>query len=204
MVRTRPLESKKKTLSYQEADELHRVIYHWLYERLEQRYGKEYMLYMDESGIQSHAFYEYGWAPSGQRCQGVVQGQRGERFNIISAIRASNRQWLCPQIFQGTCTRERLEDWLHQLGKALAPPTNAPKRYVLILDNASFHKGGNLQKIAHQYHIRLVYLPPYSPDLNPIEQCWATLKHHVKRLLSQGGTILQALAQLLPIPVTTL
>ena len=158
---------------------------------------------MDESGLQSRACYEYGWSPSGQRCSGVMQGKRGERLNIISAIRASDRQWLCPQIFQETCTRERMEAWLRQLGQSLPPPTNPLKGYVLILDNASFHKGGDLQNIASQYHIRLVYLPPYSPDLNPIEQCWATLKHHIKLLVSKGVTVKEALAQLLPLSVTT-
>lgn len=198
------MDAKKKTLTYQEADELHRAIHDWRYERLEQRYGSDHILYMDESGIDSRAIYEYGWSPSGQRCFGAVQGKRGERLNIISAIRNSDRQWLCPQAFQGSCTREVIENWLRQLGKTLPPPSNAPKGYVLILDNASFHKGGDLRAIAEQYHIRLVYLPPYSPDLNPIEQCWAILKHRVKVLLSRGINLREALGQLLALNVTTL
>ena len=69
MVRTRPLESKKKTLSYQEADELHRVIYHWLYERLEQRYKgvmdwHEHelspLLRTDERALIAQARHDYG------------------------------------------------------------------------------------------------------------------------------------------------
>ena len=179
------------------------MIYGWLSERLEQRYGKDHILYMDESGIQRHAIYEYGWSPSGQCCQGVIRGKHGERSNIISAISASDRQWRCPQVFQGSCTRQRVEEWLDDLGQSLPPPSNTPKKYVLILDNASFHKGGKLQEIAKRYSIRLVYLPPYSPDLNPIERCWATLKHQVKLLLSKGGNLQEILAQLLHINVTT-
>ena len=44
------------------------------------------------------------------------------------------------------------------------------------MDNARFHYGGDLQKIAKQYNIKLIYLPPYSPELNPIEQLWAVIK----------------------------
>lgn len=55
---------------------------------------------------------------------------------------------------------------------------------VVILDNASFHKGGRIQQLIEQAGARLPYLPPYSPDLNKIEHCWSWLKSRIRKCLS--------------------
>ena len=52
---------------------------------------------------------------------------------------------------------------------------------VLVLDNASFHKGGRIRDLVEEAGCELLYLPPYSPDLNPIEQCWGWVKARVRR-----------------------
>ncbi|WP_050988109.1 transposase [Thiothrix nivea] len=54
------------------------------------------------------------------------------------------------------------------LGKIVAARSGKPKPYVLVWDNASFHLGGDLEAIAMKYQIRIIQLPAYSPDLNPI------------------------------------
>lgn len=76
-----------------------------------------------------------------------------------------------PWVVAGNINREVIEQWLETLGKSLQYGREKPKPYVLvpIWDNARFHLGGNLETIAKKYHIRLVQLPAYSPDLNPIE-----------------------------------
>jgi len=159
---------------------------------------------MDESGLQTTDTYRYGWALEGERCEGLISGGRGQRYNVISALRASDRDWVAPWIFKGSCTRAVMEAWLHAFGKALPPrePTEPP--YVLVMDNASFHKGGQIADIAQQYHIRIVYLPPYSPDLNPIEKAWATLKHYTRLLMAKGVEAVEALTQVFQKDVTSL
>ncbi len=52
---------------------------------------------------------------------------------------------------------------------------------VLVLDNASIHKGGNIERLATGAGCRVLYLPPYSPDLNPIELIWSFVKRQVRR-----------------------
>ena len=52
---------------------------------------------------------------------------------------------------------------------------------VLVLDNASIHKGGNLERLARRAGCRVLYLPPYSPDMNPIELIWSFVKRRVRR-----------------------
>jgi transposase len=54
---------------------------------------------------------------------------------------------------------------------------------TIILDNASFHKGGVIFDIVKQLGCNLLYLPPYSPDLNPIEHLWAAIKYKMKNVL---------------------
>jgi len=67
------------------------------------------------------------------------------------------------------------------------------KTHYLILDNAAFHQGGRIQTLAQPYGQVLMYLPPYSPELNPIERVWATLKQHVLLLREHGLSLLEAI-----------
>ena len=68
------------------------------------------------------------------------------------------------------------------------------KRYLLILDNASIHKNGDIKKIATDFNCRIIYLPAYSPDLNPIENAWSVLKSKVKSIAVRlDKTIVEAL-----------
>ncbi len=55
---------------------------------------------------------------------------------------------------------------------------------VVILDNATFHKGGRIQQLIELAGARLLYLPPYSPDLNKIENCWSWLKNRIRKHLA--------------------
>ena len=53
---------------------------------------------------------------------------------------------------------------------------NIPKNSIIVMDNASFHKRQDIQNIIQEHNHQLIYLPPYSPHLNPIEKKWAHLK----------------------------
>ncbi len=56
---------------------------------------------------------------------------------------------------------------------------------VVIIDNASFHKSDKTKKLIESAQCRLMFLPPYSPDLNPIEKCWANIKRKIRRIFSK-------------------
>lgn len=64
---------------------------------------------------------------------------------------------------------------------------------VLILDNASFHKSVESQKLVEAAGCKILFLPPYSPDLNPIEKYWANMKTRVRELLPKAKTLAEAL-----------
>ncbi len=90
--------------------------------------------------------------------------------------------------FEGTCDTSLFNAWLQQM---LIP--NLTPGQVLILDNASFHKSAESQKLVEAAGCRILFLPPYSPDLNPIEKYWANMKTKVRELLSKANTFAEAL-----------
>jgi len=63
---------------------------------------------------------------------------------------------------------------------------------VVIMDNASFHKSKDIEKSILNAGCRLIYLPPYSPDLNPIEHYWAAIKNSMRKFLDDGKNLYQA------------
>jgi transposase len=68
------------------------------------------------------------------------------------------------------------------------------KGSILIMDNASFHKSSILTEIIEQHDCYLLFLPSYSPDLNPIEQAWATLKQKIKKARRGINDIFKAIS----------
>ncbi len=106
---------------------------------------------------------------------------------MISAVRSSAAfRFIAPFIFEGSCDRSTFAGWLEYLLKGLPKDKSGQhQKYLLILDNASIHKGKEIDELAIQYNARLMYLPAYSPDLNPIEKAWSVLKRKVRNIVSQ-------------------
>jgi len=110
--------------------------------------------------------YAYGWNKQGERFHALKSGQRKGRVNMIAALRDQNL--IAPFTIEGTCNRTVFETWLE---KCLLPALVIGQ--VVVMDNATFHKGGRIEQLIQNAGCKLLYLPPYSPDLNKIEQCWS-------------------------------
>lgn len=148
------------------------------------------ILFMDETGFYQRQYYTRSWSPIGKPCYAKIDANKGKRLNLMGAMRLNDFKLIAPVTFEGGCNRVIVENWLHTLGQSLPKDDkgNYPKR-VLVLDNARFHHGGDLKQIAELYNIELTYLPPYSPELNPIEQLWAVIKQKVRLTLSNFDTL---------------
>jgi len=133
-------------------------------------------IYLDESGINKYLYRNYGRGLRGKQVAGEISGMRFARESFISAL--SFGKFLSPMCFQGTCNTELFNIWLKQM---LIPKLKPGQ--VLILDNASFHRSEESKKLVEAVGCKLLFLPPYSPDLNPIEKCWANLKVKIRELL---------------------
>lgn len=115
---------------------------------------------------------------------GEKQGKRSKRINLIMAQKG--KKWLSPFLFTGSCTAQLFEEWMEkQLFKTLKTPS------LIVMDNAPFHRKKQLNLIAKKNHHKLLFLPPYSPDFNPIEKSFGWLKR--KRLYDKEKTTLESL-----------
>jgi len=159
--------TEKKTLSHPKADENAR---HLFQEKIiAYQVDKQPIVYIDESGSAYELPRTHGYAPIGKRCLGKHDWHAHGRTNVIGALLAS--VLLTAALFTGSVNADVFFAWLAQ---DLLPklPTNS----VIVMDNASFHKRDDARLlIEHAGHI-LEFLPPYSPDLNPIEHKWAQAK----------------------------
>lgn len=86
---------------------------------------------------------------------------------------------LFSRVFQGTTDSVVYEDFIEQLLHHCRPYPEPHS--VLIMDNASFHHSERIKEMCRDAGVILVYLPPYSPDLNPIEEFFAELKAFIKK-----------------------
>ena len=68
---------------------------------------------------------------------------------------------------------------------------------VVVMDNATFHKGGRIQQLIQDVGCELLYLPPYSSDLNEIEKCWSWLKSRIRKKLEQFDCLRDAIEDIL-------
>lgn len=134
------------------------------------------MVYVDECGIEEGLQREYGYSRKGQRLAGECLGSRGKRESIIAGW--CQGKILAPWIFQGYCDTELVLNWLEtELIVCLKPGM------TVIWDNASFHKRKDLQAAIERAGCQLLFLPPYSPDLNPIEHLWAEVKAWLRQMI---------------------
>lgn len=135
----------------------------------EKVYGADNVVYIDETGFQKYAYRAHGWALRGQKIYGDVSGNNRKCTNLILA-RAGSRHF-APMLFEGTCCKKTFNTWLHRV---LIPALK--RSSLIVLDNASFHVRSAIHKIAAAFGHDVLFLPPYSPDLNPIEHSFDTLK----------------------------
>ena len=128
------------------------------------------IVYLDESGFAHDMPRTHGYATRGKRCYGVRDWGAKGRTNVIGALIGASL--LTVSTFTTNINGDIFHRWMVN---DLIP--KLPANTVVVMDNASFHKRQDTQKVLKQKGHTLEYLPPYSPDLNPIEHKWAQAKN---------------------------
>lgn len=152
----------------------------WLFGRELEKLAGRPVFYLDECGVDHRLYREYGRAPRGERIYQAVAGKRRERTSIISA--SQQGKLVAPLVFQGSCNTEVVDAYFERVLLPELPPGS-----VIVLDNARFHQSPTTQKLVAAAACQLLFLPPYSPDLNPIEHLWAAFKTRLRKDLSTAA-----------------
>lgn len=168
-VAAKALVTQKKSTFYKELDSKQVETY------LEKSktFPKKSSYIIDETGLQTQMYRQYARSKRGKRVNIRISGKRHARIGLVAA--QCEDALLAPHTYSGTMKAFVFEKWFEEeLLNCL------PKGHVIIMDNAAFHKKEVLYQIAKKYSQELIFLPPYSPEHNPIEHverveaksCW--------------------------------
>ena len=139
-------------------------------------FSPESLVYVDECGVEQYLYREFAYSPRGQKVVAKTSGKKFKRTNIVAGI--CQGKWVAPMEYNCMTDSILFEFWFeHCLLKEVKPGS------IIILDNATFHKKSVLPNLAHMKNCSVLFLPPYSPDLNPIEKKWAWLKKKLRKIL---------------------
>jgi transposase len=127
------------------------------------------LVFIDETWTKTNMTRRYGWAPKGERLVDKVPHGHWKTATFLAALR--NDRIDAPCLYDGPINGERFRAYVEQF----LAPTLKPGD-VVILDNLGSHKAKAVRQAIRDVGARLVFLPKYSPDLNPIEQVFAKFK----------------------------
>jgi len=134
---------------------------------------EEERVYVDETGVGEFLQRERARAVRGKKVFDVRPGRKFKRVNVIGGM--CGGRLMATQKYEHSTTGAFFEQWFKDVLLA-----EVPEGYTIIMDNASFHRKARLKIIAAKANVRLLFLPPYSPDFNPIEFCWANMKRWIR------------------------
>jgi len=152
------------------------------------------LVFVDESGVNITLARRYARAPGGARAHGTAPINWSHNVSLIGAL--STAGVVAAMSVTGSTDAEVFCAYLREV---LAPRLSA--RDIVVMDNLSVHKVREVRRIIAARGARLMYLPPYSPDLSPIERCWSKVKTYLRARATRtyealDGAITEALSKI--------
>lgn len=141
--------------------------------KFQQSVFSQKLIFLDETGAKTNMTRLYGRALKGERCFDYAPDGRWERTTILSAVRASGET--CSIVFDGALDGKMFDAYIEKF----LLPTLMPGE-IVIMDNLNVHKSLTAKKLVEERGCKYVFLPEYSPDLNPIEKMWSKVKQVLK------------------------
>ena len=127
------------------------------------------LVFVDEMGANTSLSSLYAWAPKGERARWSVPRNRGPNTTLLASM-SSEGMGPCLAVV-GSTTTAVFEAYVQ---KVLAPSLRSGQ--IVVMDNLSAHKGARVKELIEERGCELLYLPPYSPDFNPIEEAFSKIK----------------------------
>lgn len=148
-------------------------------------------MFIDETWVKTNMAPLRGWGTRGERLISHVAQGHWLTMTFLAALRVDRIE--APWVLDGPINGDAFRTYIRtQLIKTLKPGD------IVILDNLGSHKDTAVRQMVRDAGAHLLFLPPYSPDLNPIEQMFSKVKHHMR--LAMGRTVQavqDALAQII-------
>lgn len=133
----------------------------------------KHLVFLDESGIKNNMTRRYGRARGGARCYDAVMAGHVLSMTVVSSIRLDGTTESF--VFEGSLTKSIFEVYVQ---KILAPSLREGD--IVIMDNLSSHKSQVAEEEIRRRKAKVLFLPAYSPDLNPIEKMWSKVKQFLR------------------------
>jgi transposase len=173
---------QKKSKIAQERDEEARGLWRWLASRFDARR----LVFVDESGFHTSMTRLYARAPKGKRAYGKVPRNRGKNTTLIAAITLEGAMG-APMTVEGATDSEACEAYVEHF---LAPTLREGQ--VVVLDGLGAHRPKRIRELVETRGADLVFLPSYSPEMNPIEEAFSKVKALVRK---EGARLSEALVE---------
>jgi transposase len=142
------------------------------------------LVFLDESGVNTNMSRRYARSAVGQRANDGIPLNTGKSTTILSSVRLDGTT--VPIFFAGAVNREKFKEYL----KDHLVPTLKPGD-IVIMDNLRTHKVDGVAELIQSAGAFPVYLPPYSPDLNPIEEMWSKIKAYLRKVKARTSGALE-------------
>jgi transposase len=166
--------AQKKSKVAQERDEGLRALWRWLVSRFDVRR----LVFVDESGFHTSMDRLRSRAPKGERAYGKVPRNRGKNTTLIASMSLHGMgETMC---IQGATDAKAFEVYIEHF---LAPTLSEGQ--VVVLDKLGAHRPQRIKELIEQRGAELVFLPSYSPDLNPIEEAFSKIKNILRKLAAR-------------------
>lgn len=132
--------------------------------------------------MDTYLYRQKARAHRGEKVYDKISGRRFERISVVAG--QVGTRIIAPLLYHSTMTSELFVKWYQE---QLLPSLTEP--HLIVMDNATFHPKKQLDELSLANGHYFIPLPPYSPELNPIEQFWAVLKRTITDLLKQFQSI---------------
>lgn len=137
--------------------------------------GVNHLIFLDESGVNTNMTRHYARSKTNERAVDSAPVNTPRGTTILSSIRLNGKS--AHTVYQGGTTAERFAEYLENI---LLPTLS--ENDVIIMDNMRTHHAKVVKGILDASGIKYLYLPPYSPDLNPIEKMWSKIKAYLRKV----------------------
>jgi transposase len=185
------IKPKKKSLhaAEQERPDVAQARQEWVAEQ--PQFAIEHLVFLDETWASTNMTPRRGRSPKGTRCPGAAPYGHWHTTTFVCALRSAGL--VAPLVLDGPINGRAFSAWVHQV---LVPELRPGD--IVVMDNLGSHKVAGIQEVIEAAGAQVRYLPPYSPDFNPIEQVFAKFKTGLRKTAARTvETLWSAVASIL-------